>query len=52
LIGMTERLRLVGGKLTIHSEPMRGTEILADVPLLAIAGEGHTKALAAGAMLQ
>jgi PAS domain S-box-containing protein len=52
LIGMTERLRLVGGKLTIHSEQMRGTEILADVLLLALAGEGHTKALAAGAMLQ
>ena len=33
LIGMRERLRLVGGKLSIRSELMRGTEILAEVPL-------------------
>jgi PAS domain S-box-containing protein len=52
LIGMTERLRLVGGKLTIRSEPMRGTEILADVPLLAIASQRNTRALAAGAIHQ
>jgi len=33
LMGMTERLRLVGGKLLIKSERMQGTEILAEVPL-------------------
>jgi PAS domain S-box-containing protein len=33
LVGMTERLRLVGGRLSIRSELMRGTEILAEVPL-------------------
>ena len=51
LIGMTERLRLVSGKLTIRSEPMRGTEIQAEVPLLALANDEQTKAVAAGAML-
>ena len=50
LIGMTERLRLVGGTLTMRSEPMRGTEIGAEVPLLALANDEQTKALAAGAM--
>ena len=33
LVGMTERLRLVEGQLSIRSELMRGTEILAEVPL-------------------
>ena len=33
LVGMRERLRLVSGKLSIGSEPMRGTEILAEIPL-------------------
>jgi PAS domain S-box-containing protein len=33
LLSMRERLRLVGGRLAIHSAPMRGTEILAEVPL-------------------
>jgi PAS domain S-box-containing protein len=51
LIGMTERLRLVGGTLTIRSELMRGTEIEAEVPLFALANDEQTKALAAGAML-
>jgi hypothetical protein len=35
LIGMRERLRLVGGTLVVKSEPERGTEILAEVPLAA-----------------
>jgi len=35
LVGMRERLRLVGGTLSIRSAPMRGTEILAQVPLSA-----------------
>ncbi len=51
LIGMTERLRLVGGTLTIRSVLMRGTEIQAEVPLLALAHDEQPKALAAGAML-
>jgi signal transduction histidine kinase len=33
LVGMRERLRLVGGRLSVRSEPMQGTEILAEVPL-------------------
>ena len=33
LVSMRERLRLVGGTLRVQSEPMRGTEILAEVPL-------------------
>ena len=33
LVGMRERLRLVDGKLSIVSGPMRGTEILAEIPL-------------------
>lgn len=46
LIGMSERLRLVGGKLTVKSEPSRGTEVLAEVPLPASANkdQGLTKA--------
>ncbi len=31
---MRERIRLVGGSLLVTSEPTRGTEILAQVPLL------------------
>jgi PAS domain S-box-containing protein len=33
LISMRERLRLVGGRLGVQAAPMRGTEILAEVPL-------------------
>ena len=46
LIGMSERLRLVGGKVTVNSEPNRGTEVLAEVPLTASANkdQGLTKA--------
>jgi PAS domain S-box-containing protein len=33
LMSMRERLRLVGGKLSVQSSPMRGAEILAEVPL-------------------
>ena len=39
-MGMTERLRLVGGKLLVKSERMHGTEILAEVPLMHIAANG------------
>jgi signal transduction histidine kinase len=48
LVGMTERLRLVGGRFLIKSELMRGTEILAEVPLSASANEGRVRTLAAG----
>ena len=33
LVGMRERLRLVGGRLSVKSELRRGTEIIAEVPL-------------------
>ena len=33
LISMRERLRLLNGRLSIRSEPLRGTEILAEIPL-------------------
>jgi PAS domain S-box-containing protein len=33
LVSMRERLRLVGGRLSVHSVPMRGTEVVAEVPL-------------------
>ena len=33
LVGMRERLRLVGGKLSIVSELTQGTEVLAEIPL-------------------
>jgi PAS domain S-box-containing protein len=34
MIGMYERLRLVGGELLVNSKPNAGTEILAEVPLV------------------
>jgi PAS domain S-box-containing protein len=48
LIGMTERLRLVGGRLLVKSEIDCGTEILAEVPLALPAAEVKVKAYAAG----
>jgi signal transduction histidine kinase len=48
LVGMSERLRLVGGRLLIRSKLMRGTELLAEVPLSASANEGPARTLAAG----
>jgi PAS domain S-box-containing protein len=48
LVGMTERLRLVGGRLSISSELKRGTEILAEIPLSAFAEEGRSRIMAAG----
>jgi PAS domain S-box-containing protein len=41
LVSMRERLRLVGGGLSIRSAPMRGTEILAVLPLSAAAKEAN-----------
>jgi PAS domain S-box-containing protein len=37
LVGMRERLRLVGGRLSVKSELLHGTEIIAEVPLAASA---------------
>jgi PAS domain S-box-containing protein len=39
LVGMRERLRLVGGRLSVKSELLRGTEILAEIPLADSANE-------------
>ena len=33
LLGMGERLALLGGKLTVESSPGSGTSIVAEVPL-------------------
>jgi signal transduction histidine kinase len=46
LISMRERLRLVGGRLSVRSELMQGTEVLAEIPLSASAREtgGTTQA--------
>ena len=41
LVSMRERLRIVGGGLSIRSSPMRGTEILAVMPLSADAKEAN-----------
>jgi PAS domain S-box-containing protein len=48
LIGMTERLRLVGGRLLVKSEATSGTEILAEVPVALPVAELRVKTHAAG----
>jgi PAS domain S-box-containing protein len=48
LVGMTERLRLVGGILSVKSDPLQGTTILAEVPLSACPTEGEVRTMAAG----
>jgi PAS domain S-box-containing protein len=48
LVGMRERLRLVGGRLSVNSELLRGTEILAEVPLAAAAPGAHLRTQAVG----
>jgi signal transduction histidine kinase len=50
LIGMRERLRLVGGSLSIRSGKMRGTEILASIPLSTSTKEDQAATLAEGRM--
>jgi PAS domain S-box-containing protein len=47
LVGMRERLRLVGGRLSVSSELLRGTEILAEVPLSTFANETQASIQAA-----
>ena len=46
LRGMSERLRIVGGRLRVISELSKGTEILAEAPLAAFADNSHTKSQA------
>jgi signal transduction histidine kinase len=48
LVGMRERLRLVGGRLSVQSAPTRGTEILAEVPLSVSVDESHASITTAG----
>jgi signal transduction histidine kinase len=49
LIGMSERLRLVGGRLLVKSETSRGTEILAEVPIALSVDQAPVKSYAARA---
>jgi signal transduction histidine kinase len=51
LVSMRERLRLVGGKLLIQSEPGRGTEIVAKVLLSDPAWKARTAMTERGATL-
>jgi PAS domain S-box-containing protein len=48
LVGMRERLRLVGGRLSVQSTPMRGTEVLAEVALPVSVHEAHARTTTAG----
>jgi PAS domain S-box-containing protein len=41
LVSMRERLRLVGGKLSVRSAPGRGTEIVAQVPMSVRVDRAH-----------
>ena len=50
LVSMRERLRLVGGRLSVQSAPMRGTEIIAEVPLAASANGARVNVVAAGGL--
>lgn len=47
LVGMTERLRLVGGRLSVKSDRIQGTTILAEVPLSASPAEGQVRTMSA-----
>jgi signal transduction histidine kinase len=48
LVGMSERLRLVGGRFLVKSAPLQGTEVFAEVPFAVHTDETHLKAHAAG----
>ncbi|MGB9449633.1 MAG: PAS domain S-box protein [Candidatus Acidiferrum sp.] len=48
LIGMSERLRLVGGRLLVMSQPNSGTEIVAEVPLVTAEDATQVKSQVAG----
>jgi PAS domain S-box-containing protein len=41
LISMRERLRLVGGTLSVRSAPARGTEIVAQTPISVLVDDAH-----------
>ena len=42
LIGMEERVRRLGGKLQVDSQPGRGTVVTAELPIVELVGEnGH-----------
>jgi PAS domain S-box-containing protein len=43
LVGMRERLRLVGGRLSVKAGLMIGTEVLAEVPLASTTGQGTSE---------
>lgn len=43
LVGMRERLRLVGGRLSVKAGLMIGTEVLAEVPQASMTGQGTTE---------
>jgi len=47
LIGMSERLRLIRGRLTVNSQPERGTDIIAEAPLALTSKEAQLKSLSA-----
>ena len=44
LLGMRERLEMVGGTFTITSAPGKGTTLLAQIPLIDRTPEGRTRA--------
>jgi PAS domain S-box-containing protein len=48
LVGMRERLRLVGGRLSVQSALGRGTEIRAEVPLSVSADQTQERTMGAG----
>jgi|HubBroStandDraft_6_1064221.scaffolds.fasta_scaffold01306_12 PAS domain S-box-containing protein len=48
LISMRERLRLVGGRLSVHSVPLHGTEVVAEVPLPVSTHGPEIRSLAVG----
>jgi PAS domain S-box-containing protein len=48
LVGMRERLRLVGGTLWVSSVPKQGTEIIARVPLSVSANQAQVRTQVAG----
>jgi PAS domain S-box-containing protein len=48
LIGMQERIRLVGGRFLVKSEPSRGTEILVEAPLYSFTNEAKAAIQTAG----
>jgi PAS domain S-box-containing protein len=48
LVSMRERLRLVGGRLSVQSAPMWGTEIFAEIPFSASTRAAHVRVVTAG----